>query len=346
MLQLRNTSPFVATIFATPDSRGVDTIVAVLKASFVVTDTLEIAEHQRPITLADAYWGDPTASSLRYPNELHLPKPAADVIVLGDACAPRAQAIPQLDVSVRVANFTKRARVHGDRSWVEYGGHVQPSRPRPFVRMPITWERAFGGRDLSGAQLAEPRNPVGVGFVGARRPEHMIGQPVPNIDDPADPLTWLGQTPQPAGFGAIAPSWQPRAAYAGSYDASWRKHQAPFLPTDFDPLFFCSASPGLSFAAGLRGGELIALTGFHPDQSWQFALPRCRFEVSAVVAGATMVLDPVLDTVVVESGESQVDLDLTWRASLAVDEQLLRVSRVDVGLAELDGATESRGQNP
>ncbi|PRQ09207.1 DUF2169 family type VI secretion system accessory protein [Enhygromyxa salina] len=344
MLQLRNTSPFVPTIFATPDRRGVDTIVVVLKASFVVADTLEIAAEQRPITLADEYWGDPTASSLRYPTELHLPKPAADVIVIGEACAPRAQAVTELDVHVRVADQLRRARVYGDRSWVEYGGHVQPSRPLPFVRTPITWERAFGGRHLSDAQSTEHRNPVGVGLLGARRPQAMIGQPVPNVDDPDEPLTWLGQTPTPTGFAAIAPTWQPRVAYAGSYDASWRKHQAPFLPTDFDPRFFCSAAPGHSFASGLHGGEPVTLSGFDADRAWQFALPRCRFEVRAVVAGATNDLNPVLDTVLIETtNDHHLSVALTWRASLAVDEQLLRVSHVDVGLAELSGATEPRG---
>lgn len=332
-------------IFATADRRGVDTIVVVVKATCVIAETLELAEHQRPVALADEYWGDPTASSLRYPSEVHLPKPGTDVIVIGDACAPRAQAVTEVDVQVRVGDRNKRARVYGDRVWVEYGGHVQPSRAQPFVRAPITWERAFGGRHSSDGQaetyLADPRNPVGVGFVGARQAQDMIGQPVPNVDDPADPLAWLGQAPQPTGFAALAPTWQPRVTYAGSYDARWRKQRAPFLPEDFDPRFFQSASPGLSFEPGLRGGELITLTGLHPDRAWQFPLPRCRLEISASVAGSSQPMQAALDTVIIEASEAR--LTMTWRASLAVDEQLLRVARVDVGLAQLEGAREPRG---
>lgn len=39
---------------------------------------------------------------------------------------------------------------------------------------------------------------------------------------------------QPAGFGVISRSWQPRLALAGNYDQTWLETRHPYLPDDFD----------------------------------------------------------------------------------------------------------------
>jgi hypothetical protein len=338
MLQLHNTSPFVPAIFGLPDQRGLDTLIVVVKATFELGPMPRLAAEQRPIVLADEHWGDPSTSSLRYPSEVHLAKPGTDVIVIGHARAPRERPVTELDVAVQVGDRSKRARVHGDRFWTEGFGVVQPSRAQPFVRMPILYERAYGGAHGS---ESEPRNPVGVGFVGTRSSDEMLGQPVPNLDDPQRPLTRLGQTPPPIGFAAIAPSWQPRLARAGTYDARWRSNRAPYLPDDFDARFSCSAAEGLSFEQPLRGGEPLGLWGFHPERAWQFAMPCCRLEIAAIVAGTSQRLVPALETVLLETDEAR--MTMTWRASASVDGQLLRVERVAVGLAELDGVAGGIG---
>jgi hypothetical protein len=336
MLQLRNTSPFVPTIFGFPDRRGVDTLVVVVKATFEPGPQPTIAANQRPIVFADEYWGDPTTSSLRYPSEAHLGKPGTDVIVIGSAHAPDGQPVTELDTAVHIGDRTKRVRVHGDRHWTAGIGGLQPSRPTPFVRMPITWERAYG-------YPAEPRNPVGVGFVGGRDDDESLGQPVPNLDDPDDPFVHREQSPTPMGFAAIAPSWQPRIAYAGTYDERWRKTRAPYLPDDFDPRYFQAASAGLIVDPPLCGGEPIVLRGFDVHGTWQFTLPRCSIDIRATVAGATQAMIPVLDTVLFEPDEGR--FVMTWRATLAVDRQLLRVERVDVGLAGISGVID-RAKEP
>jgi hypothetical protein len=341
MLQLRNTSPFVSEIFGFPDQRGVDTLIVVIKATFELGATPRLAEAQRPIVLADEYWGDPTASSLRYPGEAHLAKPGADVILNGHARAPRDQSVTELDVAVCVGDRTKHARVYGDRHWTRGSSAVQPSHPQPFVRMPLVYERAYGGRlgNLhSGSAREGSRNPVGLGLYGGGSEGEMLGQPVPNLDDPRQPLTRLGQEPPPVGFGAIAPHWWPRAGYVGTYDERWRTTRAPFLPEDFDPHYFQTASPGLSFDQPLQGGEPVSLHGLHPDGPRQFSLPRCRLNVRARVAGELQILNPLLDTVLFETDEQR--FCLIWRASSAVDDRLLRVEQVDVGLAEMNGALE------
>jgi hypothetical protein len=345
MLQLHNTSPFESKLFGCPDQDGIDTLIVVIKATFELSNPLRLASKQCPIVLADEYWGDPATSSLRYPNEAHLAKPGADVILNGHARAPRDQPVTQLDVVVSVGERTKLARVHGDRHWTQGSGPVHPSRPQPFVRMPLVYERAYGGRRAgtshAGAPFEEPRNPVGVGLLVARSEAEMLGRPVPNLDDPQEPLHSLGQAPPPVGFGAVSPSWSPRATYAGTYDQRWRTTRAPFLPEDFDPRYFHAASPGLSFDHPLQGGEPVRLSGVHPDGPLHFALPRCRLDVCATVAGEFQVMNPLLDTVLFDLDEHR--FYLTWRATLTVDDRLLRVERVDIDLDELEGALEPTG---
>ncbi|MFO7562983.1 MAG: DUF2169 domain-containing protein [Enhygromyxa sp.] len=345
MLQLRNTSPFAASLFGIPDQRGVDTLIVVVKASFCFGDPPSIAPEQVPVVLADEYWGAPESSSLRYPSEVHFGKPGADVLVLGEARAPRDQPVTELEVSVRVGDRSKRARVHGDRYWTEGVRGLQPSRAQPFVRMPLIYERAFGGQQLDrhGRTLADPRNPVGVGFLGERHPSELLGHPVPNLDDPDHPLERLGQAPPPVGFGALAPSWAPRLDYAGTYDERWRKLRAPLLPEDFDPRYFHAGAEGLRFDEPLRGGEPVLLDGLDPDRRWQFTVPRCELEIVARIAGEARPLRPVLETVLLEPEARR--FCLSWRASSRVAGQLLRVERVSIGLASVEGVAE-RGEDP
>jgi hypothetical protein len=228
----------------------------------------------------------------------------------------------ELDVGVRIGERVKRAHVHGDRMWTEGLGGLRPSRAQPFVDLPLLYERAAGGQH-------DPRNPVGLG-------EPTLGQLVPNIEDPSAPLSRPGHASEPVGFGAIAPAWQPRVAHAGTYDHAWQTERAPFLPDDFDARYFNVASSGLHFATPLIGGEPIVLVGFDPRGIIELALPRCRLAVAARVAGRVESLPTNLETVILEPSDER--LTMTWRASLAVGRDLLRVRAVEVGLDALEGA--------
>jgi hypothetical protein len=39
----------------------------------------------------------------------------------------------------------------------------------------------------------------------------------------------------------VAASWQPRLGYAGTYEATWKKKRAPYLPEDVSPKYFQAA---------------------------------------------------------------------------------------------------------
>lgn len=346
MLQLSNTSPFRAEMFGFPDGDGVDTLFVVVKGTFRCEGaSVCLADEQQPVTLADEYHAEPGASSLRYASEAHLDKPGTDVVVVGQACAPGERPVETIDVGVGIASRQKHARVHGDRYFTEGLGGVRPSRPKPFVRLPLTWERAFGGRHVPDPTrdtfLAEPRNPVGCGFLGKRSPHELLGQPAPNIEDPRAPIEGPSTKGKPVGFGPIAPSWDPRARYAGTYDDAWERTRAPYLPRDFDRRFFNVAPEELVFPQGLQGGEPVAIAGMHPQGLLRFDLPRCTLDVRVTVAGKEERLTCRLETVVLEPTDER--FCLSWRASRRVDKQMLKVERIAVAIERLEGVRGERG---
>jgi hypothetical protein len=334
MLQLKNLSPFAPALAVFPNQDAVDTVHVVVRATFALGARLALVDKPVPPSLADEYWGDPATSSLRYASELHVGKPATDVVLNGQAWAAGGRAVPEALALVSVAGRRKVIRVHGDRTWQRGGGF---SRPEPFVSMPLVFERAFGGQHQvseAGPVLAEERNPVGVGFLGKRSPGEMVGQKLPNLEDVDAGLKKLGDRPPPACFGFVAPSWLPRRAHAGTYDEAWMKGRAPFLPRDFDARFFSSAAPELTFDRFLAGGEPVELVGVSEDGPLRFELPRCRPRVEIKVAGATERPPVSLETVLIEPDERRVGI--TFRAQLPCDKKVLKVQEVRVEAEDPD----------
>jgi hypothetical protein len=193
--------------------------------------------------------------------------------------------------------------------------------------MPLIWERAFGGTDESSEPLAaDPRNPVGVGFRGRNSARPVAGTSLPNIEDPQQPISSPSHVPPPAGFGAIAPHWQPRQSYAGTYDATWMETRAPYLPQDFDPRFCQVAPAGLATTGHLRGGEIVQATGVTPDGSLQFELPFVRLAVTYVLDRGEEMRPALLDTMIIEPDAARVVL--VWRSALPCDKKALKVKEI------------------
>lgn len=338
MLQLRNDSPFVPGLFLFPDEQGVDTLYTVMKATFDFSgDVLAIAPKQRPLVMADEHWGEPGQSSLKYAGEAHLLKPGTDVLLVGEAHAPRGKPVDTCLVSVRVGPMRQALQVFGDRQW--RGGFMAPSAssPVPFLKMPLVWERAFGGTHVLDDKevLAEARNPVGQGFRGRRSASEMKGRALPNLEDPAKLIGSISDAPLPIGVGPVAPAWQPRKGCAGTYDDVWKTTRAPYLPKDFHPDFFHVAPPALRVREVLKGGEPVELLNLSLQGGQRFALPRCALDVEVRIAGRVERPSMRLETVLLEPGAGQVCL--TWRGALGCDKRALKVQEVRFGVRALEG---------
>ncbi|MFT6987545.1 MAG: hypothetical protein ACJAT7_003401 [Psychromonas sp.] len=329
MLQLNNTTPFAAEIATFPNEDGIDSLYVIVKATFLMGAQWTLADEQIPPQMGEEYWGEPGQSSLKQLSDFHVGKNSTDIIMQGNACAKNNQQVRQLDVQLAVGQVQKKVRVFGDRHWQ----NGQPSLPTPFQSMPMVYERAFGGQHEVDQTtiLVEERNSVGCGFAGKRSIQEMEGLPVPNIEDPKQPIQSIKDNPLPAGFAPCSGDWLPRRKWAGTYDEHWQTTRAPYLPEDFDKRFLNAAHPDLIYPGYLQGGEAIQITGMHPAGDIQLNVPQIKMLCNAVVNNKAMPLQLNIETLTLQPNEKR--LSMVWLAPFECDKTLLKIKEIEVKLS-------------
>jgi len=333
MWKIINKTPFAAQLGFLADPNGVDTAIAVIKATFIIgaDNTIAVARTRQPIRLADEHWADPATSSIRYSSEIGFVKPNTDTVLLGHAYAPGGEPVRKTHVSLRVGACHSSIKVFGNRFHDHTLGIPAIVGPLPFDKIALTYENAFGGSDTRPGNppqtLSDPINPVGRG-VRIRGGRHGKQTPLPNLE----PQTGNA----PAGFGYIAPHWQHRARYAGTYDEKWRQKRAPILPADFNPRFFNCAHPDLIANGYLSGGETVAAQNVTVNGSLNFVLPKLTLNAGFIIKGRKTERPCHMDTLIIEPDQNR--FCMIWRASAACDKATVKVDgvRIDCRHADLD----------
>lgn len=343
-MELINSTRFPAQLAILPDRDGYETLVAIWKSAWTVSGDRPVpAEEPAVITQADEFRGKPGESSVTYESDLALWKPATDIVLLGHAYAPKPKAKEGV-VRLRVGPVSQSAAVTGDRKWGFRLGLVHISGPEPFEKIPLVYERSFGGAQPGKSVKegksdpaqpsylgADERNPIGAGFVQKKQRTFVDGLALPNIEHMRKRLKSPGQKPPPVGFGFLGRHWLPRRTYAGTYDAAWEANRLPLLPSDFDERSFNGAPEGLQASPHLRGGEAVHAVGVHPRGPWKFTLPTTRPAFEAHWKGAWTPLEGVLDTIVLEPDLDRVSL--TFRARLRIHTRFRQLKAVRIGEA-------------
>lgn len=203
------------------------------------------------------------------PLDPGMPKTHAEYLVHGRAFAPGGTPVRGVGVRATVGARVKTLHVLGDRYWnVGYG--AAPSEPTPFVEMPLSWDRAFGGAGFS-------PNPIGRGAAEVPAEGGATLHPLPNIEDPRALIVDPSDRPAPVGFGPIDPMWPQRARKAGTYDDAWLKSRFPALPDDLDWTYFNLAPQDQWFDRHPVGPQRFAFENLHPTR------PRVEGELPALV---------------------------------------------------------------
>ena len=306
------------------------------------------AEADRKLAPADEHFGDPMNSTVRSETDFVPWKLATDVVFSGSAHAPGGEAVRELRVAFAIGPHRKELVVRGDR-FCSHRGRRAPSfsDPEPFTEMELRYERAYGGTDVrSNPELPciYPRNHLGLGYVIENEARAVDGLPLPNLEDPRDPLTperlcvgrledWTRQ-PMPQSLGWFYRCWHPRAALAGVLPADratekeLREVYAQAVPEDqrqayrdaalpdMDFRYFNGASEGLAVPF-LAGTEEVRLTHLSPEGELTFRLPGDRPRIGIDLGSGPIEPEVVLHSVIVRGPERQVDL--VWRGAIPYD---------------------------
>jgi len=183
-------------------------------------------------------------------------------------------------------------------------------------------------RNVYPTRASEQIHAIRLGFCSDDTESLLADKFLPNLEDPAQLITSWTDQPRPACIASVASHWEWRTMFAGTEGAAWQNDQAPFLPAEFDTLFFQLAAPDLCSGPHRSGGERVDVRGASQSGLFFFHLPSELIQAEFVVDGDAVGLPCVLDCVLIEPDAFRVQL--TWRAVLRCDKDLLRVSKVVV----------------
>ena len=335
-MELINSTRMVAGYTVGTEPSGREVAIVVVKGTFHIPkegEPVRLADQQVPLVTSDVFFGAPGRSAPRYEADFVLRKPLCDVLLDGTAHAPHARAVTSVNVMVRVGSWTKGFTVIGDRVWQVVAAAARPSSAIPFVTMPITYDRAFGGTDDRSDDPAQHaafmKNPSGRGFHQHLKREWVDGSLLPNTEAHGQPVTQPNGDYIPMSFGPIGRHWEPRFRFAGTYDEQWLEQHFPFLPPDFDDRYF-QAAPADQQLRHLQGGEEVELLNLSPDGRASFVLPVFNAPIHFFPRkGSREDGTLTLDTLIIEPDLNR--FTLTWRANRRLRRNIFEVAQAMVG---------------
>lgn len=216
---------------------------------------LTVADEQLALRLAPAFDSEgPDPTLLVTDTDLYPFKLLTDLVVRGHVY-PEKKSYGH--AAVRVGDVTKSLVAYGDRkAYRAHDGRILFSAPEAFDKIPLTYARAYGGRDARSeaknpwplkraAPHVEPkhvdvaahspylyaRNRHGCGYLFEATPETLEELRLPNLEDPDDLLTgdrlvvpkvdaWHTM-PLPAGTTWVPPSHFARGVFMGLFP-NWK----------------------------------------------------------------------------------------------------------------------------
>ncbi len=334
-MQIINSTRMPADVTVHTEIDGREALVVVVKGTFRISadvKTLRLHEEQQPLVMADVFYGEPGISAPKYEVDFAPRKQACDVLLNASAWAPNGRPAQRVQVGAAIGAWSKTFDVVGDRTW-EGGVALHPGPTQPFLSMPITYDRAFGGTDSTSDNAAEHAafmaNPVGAGFHKQLRREWVVGTKLPNTEETGRTVERPDAPYRPMSFGPIGRHWDPRRSYAGTYDQQWLDEVFPFLPADFDDRYFQAAPHDQQLPRPL-GEQPVTLLNLTPDGRREFVIPAIDAPIVVFPKhGGREDLTGSLDTVVIEPDADRVAL--TWRVIRPLKRSVFEIAQVHVG---------------
>lgn len=289
-------------------------VTVIVKSTFALipNGTMTLVDPAE-VRRVEAHYGDNPARSVRASSDIAPYLEAVDILFVGHAYPPGGVPAPGVTARLGVVRgswslLDKIIEVHGDRA---SSPGQPPSDPRPFQKMQIVYERAYGG-------IGSSENPLGVAL--------------PNLlyADPA-------RRSEPAGFGPISCYWPVRKRLLRGYSRQLLDQRIAEIPDEFDAGYF-QAAPTDQRIPSLQGDELIILQGLHPvHPSLTTRLPGAR-AMARVYTGGGMGRPFALNAGTLFIDGDAERCSITWRGGFPVSGEESLASLTVAGGIELPGA--------
>ncbi|WP_353176364.1 DUF2169 family type VI secretion system accessory protein [Delftia acidovorans] len=313
---LDNLTPFAAEILPGHGADGTLCSTVVIKATLDFAGRAVAQGKAVPVFRGDESF-DGSGHVVRHEADIAPLKSRVDVLFNGHAHAPGGKAVARFDAGLAIGGENRVIRVFGKRVWRRKMGLVPVVQElEPALKVPLTYNLAFGGADAENPEIFHGPNPAGAGF-SAGLPQD--GAPMHQLEWADDPLRSPADRISPAGFGCIGRSWLPRRALWGSY-AARELEQSPGLlsrmPASFDPAAWNCAHPRMQFRRDqVRAGTRVAWVHLSAEGEGETIIPAIRPQLSWVMRGERGAASPEFDTLIIEPEHGH--LVLIWRHTLA-----------------------------
>lgn len=246
-----------------------------------------VAGKQRPLVMADSWYGEPEFSSLRTVSDFIWRKVRADILLTGSAWHA-GEPVNGWQAEFHVGNLNRKIDVCGPREWQSVEGG---------------WQLSSSERVDSVSLLHE---------LASRSEYNPSGRQAPSSINQTSPILAPQLSVSP---GAICRSWPSRLRYAQGFTTAWQKNVMPFYPAEFDVAFFNSAPPEQQYDGYLQGNEKIVLNGLLKSASTR----TCFLPGLQVVAKTPHPDQPrqelQADTLTCHTDDEQITL--VWRLTLS-----------------------------
>jgi hypothetical protein len=277
---------------------------------------------QAPIEETDRYRGDPGTSSLLAASEIVPFKKGAEILLYGSAHPARpGSPVLQVKVGLRQRNnefWSKELRIFGPRTWKRRLFTAIPSAPGP-VESPVelTYENAYGGTDPRNPEESCLANPAGVGF--SLRGFRTKGLTLPQIECGPTFIASPASRVPPAGFGPLAPHWEPRSKEAADIDTEAVEFGGCPWSTEPPETLYNVAPRDQRFDHPFEGIMTLQLKGLvaNAPEDILIHLPEIKPLLCFEEQPAIEMAPPQCDTLVIDTDKQQIHL--IWRAALPMD---------------------------
>jgi hypothetical protein len=274
-MECENATPFPAQLLrAQLFYRDLLMCTVVCKATFRVEPDgkVVVASEQEALTVED----QDTPLGL-IPSDLVPIKERCDLTVYGHAFAPGQTPAPSVRVHVRIGGWSHALVAMGERRWEVKGGKSRISEAKPFLTLPLHYNRAYGGKTPGpeGFEFVWHDNPYGIGLIAEE--DSPAGRALPNIEVADQLITKPQDRPPMACLGALPRDSALRGMRGFVVDIEAQT-------TQMLPLAFNHAHPQLLLAS-YPAGERVEIEGMTMQAPLRFVLPPLDLMASVDLGG-------------------------------------------------------------